>query len=197
MAAEVRLPVPIFRLGTLMIRNTALGLCLLALVAGVGTRASSEFGLFPATYASTEVSTMEKSRKADNPAAGKGVFARVTWRLAGYRQIPIGGGTRKASPVPLITSIGMDLFSGGDSISVGGRRCESVSFDISRIAARPYLAMRYGIEPELLSVSSNELIVIKTDCDLPGMREFMRLDARRLIVFIDGVFWLFEPDVLY
>ena len=91
----------------------------------------------------------------------------------------------------------IDLFSGGDSISYGGQSCKGVNFETTVVNAKRHLTTRYGVDPEFLSIGNDQLTVIKTDCDLPGMNEFMKLHNGRLLVFIEGVFIFLEPDVIY
>lgn len=91
----------------------------------------------------------------------------------------------------------MDIFSGGDSISLGSKSCEGVSFEASVVDANSYLAARYGVDAAFLDVTDEKLTVVSTSCDLPGMREFVRLNDRRLIVLVDDVFFFLEPNVTY
>jgi hypothetical protein len=135
--------------------------------------------------------------KGGAPAASSGITARVTWRVTDFRSAPDSAEETPPAPMPRIGFINIDLFSGGDSISFGGRSCEGVSFTTSTVDAESYLTTRYGVAPEFLNVTSRQFAVLKTDCDLPGMDEFIQLNDRRLILFIDGGFLFLEPDVYY
>jgi hypothetical protein len=58
-----------------------------------------------------------------------------------------------------------------------------------------YLTERYQATPQLLGIADKTIQVITTDCQLPGFSEYIRLPDRRLIVWIKGVFFFFEPKV--
>lgn len=75
--------------------------------------------------------------------------------------------------------------------------CRGVSFQKETMPAMEYLSNTWNITPQDLGIEVQEVQVIHTNCSLPGFQEYMRLNDRRLIVPINGVFFFFEPAVSY
>lgn len=46
-------------------------------------------------------------------------------------------------------------------------------------------------------MSDEWIEVIKTDCNLPGFQEYLRLGDRRLLIRVRGVFFFLEPSMSY
>jgi len=125
--------------------------------------------------------------------ANTGVAMRVLWTVSAYhiRKKAVWGKTEAQGmlfkPLDISTS----------SITFDGQTCHDVTFETEIVDAVKYLAVRYQTTPQTLGFEEKALKVIKTNCCLPGFSEYMRLRDRRLIVPINGVFFVFEPAVNY
>jgi len=65
------------------------------------------------------------------------------------------------------------------------------------VNAKEYLARVYRTTSRALGIDEEVVEVVKTNCDLPGFAEYIRLRDRRLVIHINGVFFFFEPAVNY
>ena len=71
--------------------------------------------------------------------------------------------------------------------------CKNISFQEEIVEAEDYLANIWDITRQELGISDEQIKVIKTQCDIPGFGEYMRLSDGHLVVVIHGVFFSFEP----
>lgn len=126
-------------------------------------------------------------------ATADGVSARVLWTVAGYKigENAIWG---KAEAEKLLFK---PLDVGATYITFDGKTCRDIIFQKTRVNAAKYLDQTYHIAPEILGISEEVLEVVKTNCDLPGFSEYMRLKDRKLVIHVNGVFFYFEPAVNY
>jgi len=122
-------------------------------------------------------------------STGKGM--RVLWTVSEYK-IGFGGewGENEArsllfKPLDVSTS----------SITFNGQTCQGISFKSEIVDTDKYLSERYQTTPQMLGILEETIQVIKTNCQLPGFSEYIRLTDRRLIVWIEGVFFVFESAV--
>jgi len=122
-----------------------------------------------------------------------GVTMRVLWTVSAYHvgKSAVWGETEAKDmlfkPLDINTS----------AITFDGQTCYDVTFKDEIVDAAQYLAEKYQTTAQALGFKEKILKVIKTNCCLPGFSEYMRLEDRRLIVPINGVFFLFEPSVNY
>lgn len=84
-----------------------------------------------------------------------------------------------------------------DSISFAGRVCKSITFSRKTARLSDYLSAAHGIAPQDLNLENQSVQVIQTTCDLPGFSEFLKLEDRRLLVSINGIFYFLEPFIFY
>ena len=125
--------------------------------------------------------------------ANTGVTMRVLWTVSAYHigKNAAWGKTEAQGmlfkPLDISTS----------TITFDGQTCHDVTFETEIVDSVQYLAERYQTAPQTLGFEEKTLKVIKTNCCLPGFSEYMRLRDRRLIVPINGVFFVFEPAVNY
>jgi hypothetical protein len=122
-----------------------------------------------------------------------GVSMRVLWTISGYK---VGEGAvwgeeqaRKLLFKPL------DI--GVTKITFDGQTCHDVIFEKKIVNAKEYLANVYRTAPQALKIDEESIEAVKTNCDLPGFAEYIRLKDRRLIIHLNGVFFYFEPAVNY
>ena len=86
---------------------------------------------------------------------------------------------------------------GATYITFDGKTCRDIVFKTMSIKAKEYLDRAYHTSPRALGIAEEALEVVKTNCDLPGFAEYMRLKDRRLVIHVNGVFFYFEAAVNY
>jgi len=116
---------------------------------------------------------------------------RVLWTVSAYHMGKNAVWGEAEAQNMLFKPLDMDT----SSITFDGQTCNEVVFEAEEVNAAGYLAEKYQTTPEILDIKEETLRVIKTNCDLPGFSEYMRLGDRRLIVPINGVLFIFEPAV--
>jgi len=143
-------------------------------------------------------STTAKSMAEDNfqpqpQTMGGSVSMRVLWTVSEYR---IGTNAvwgneeaRKLLFKPLDITATMIIFD--------GKRCRNVIFNKETAKTKEYLDKFFHITPQMLDIADETVEVIKTDCNLPGFAEYLRLRDGRLVIHINGVFFYLEPKVNY
>lgn len=72
-----------------------------------------------------------------------------------------------------------------------------MAFKKEKVDATQYLAEKYQITPAMLGCREEMIEVIRTNCNLSGFSEYMRLRDRKLIVPINGILFVFEPAINY
>ena len=118
---------------------------------------------------------------------------RVLWRISGYK---VGEGAvwgEKEARKLLFKPLDIDAAK----ITFDGKTCCNVIFQREEVKAKEYLDHAYRTTPRALGIEEERVEVVKTNCDLPGFSEYMRLRDRRLIIHLNGVFFYFEPAVNY
>ena len=148
-------------------------------------------GGLPASRAGAAENVSPACSKSEGP--GKGLSMRVLWTVSGYvRGRAAALGDEEAGAL-LFKPLDID-----DSVIVfDGKTCKGVKFEKEQVNTAAYLKGRWDITPQALGLNDPQLQVVKTNCDLPGFKEYMQLNDRRLIVPINGVFFFFEPAVAY
>ena len=120
-----------------------------------------------------------------------GTSMRVLWTVSAYK-IGFGGEWGDNEARSLLFKP-LDISS--SSITFNGQTCQGISFKSEMVDTEKYLSERYQTTPHMLGIPEETIQVIKTNCQLPGFSEYIRLTDRRLIVWIEGVFFVFEPFV--
>jgi len=121
----------------------------------------------------------------------RGKVMRVLWTVSAYK-IGFGGKWGENEARSLLFK---PLDKRSSSITFNGQTCRGISFKSEMVHTEKYLSERYQTTPHMLGISQETIQVIKTNCQLPGFSEYIRLKDRRLIVWIEGVFFFFEPTV--
>jgi len=126
---------------------------------------------------------------ASNPNGPGGVSMRVLWTVSGYvfGKNPAWG--EREAKAFLFKPLDMNE----TGIIFNDQVCKGVTFQKEIVNTTEYLAEVWQITPQTLDIDEQKMQVIKTNCDIPGFRQYMRLSDRRLIVPINGVFFFFEP----
>jgi len=135
------------------------------------------------------------SKELSSPPSAEGriVSMRVLWTVSEYK---IGKeavwGEQEARGL-LFKPLDMD----DTSITFDGQTCRNISFDKKVINTAEYLCKEYDTDPQALGIEGETVELIKTNCNLPGFGEYIRLQNRQLIIHINGVFFYLSPAVNY
>ena len=158
----------------------------------------SSFMAFAALSAILAASVFSASAKASENREGKspvnnagGVSMRVLWTVSGYVFGKNSAWGEQEAKALLFKPL--DINETG--IIFNGRVCKGVTFQKEMVNTAEYLDNVWQVTPQTLGIDEQKMQVIKTNCDIPGFQEYMRLSDRRLIVQIKGVFFFFEPAV--
>ena len=128
---------------------------------------------------------------ASGPANPGGASMRVLWTVSGY----VLGKNSVWGEQEAKALLFKPLDIKETEIIFNGRVCKGVTFQKETVNASEYLAEVWQASPKTLGIDEQKMQVVKTNCDIPGFRQYMRLSDRRLIVPINGVFFFFEPAV--
>ncbi len=138
-------------------------------------------------------SQLKNGRMHSPPAINEGISLRVLWTVSEYKLGTDAVLAKKEADELLFKPLHMDA----NSITFAGKKCSNVTFRKETVAAKKYFETTFHISPEALGITDNTVELIKTNCDLPGFGEFMRLSDRQLMVHIKGVFFFLRPAVVY
>jgi hypothetical protein len=119
------------------------------------------------------------------------VNMRVLWTINGY----VLGKDAKLDEQAAKAMLFKPLDITSTEIIFAGKACQKVIFQVETVKAADYLAQVWQTTPAALAVTDETVQVFKTNCALPGFQEYVRLSDSRLIVQMDGVFFIFEPNV--
>jgi|GEM_PF-2513985 len=122
-----------------------------------------------------------------------GASMRVLWTILEYK---VGEGAvwgEEEARKLLFKPLDIDA----TKITFDGQTCHDVIFEKKVVNAKEYLSNVYRTAPQALKIDEEFMEVVKTNCTLPGFAEYIRLKDRRLIIYLNGVFFYFEPVVNY
>jgi hypothetical protein len=151
-------------------------------------------GLICIVSCSTTVKSIAEDNIQSKPQTMVGsVSMRVLWTVSEYRPgTNAAWGDNEArkllfKPLDITTT----------TITFDGKKCSNVTFKRDTVKTKEYLDKFFHITPQMLNIADETVEVIKTDCNLPGFAEYLRLRDRRLVININGVFFYLEPKVDY
>ena len=137
----------------------------------------------------------DESRRLEPLRANSGTSMRVLWRISEYK---VGEGAvwgEEDARGMLFKPLDIDTEKA--RITFDGRTCRDVIFDTKTVHAREYLEHVYQSASRAAGIDDETIEVVKTNCDLPGFAEYIRLKDKRLVIQIKGVFFFFEPALNY
>ncbi|WP_045212885.1 hypothetical protein [Desulfonatronovibrio magnus] len=82
-------------------------------------------------------------------------------------------------------------------IIFAGQKCEGVDFDRQTGSLEEYLGEKHGFGPGYIGLEEQKATIVRTNCGMEGFSEFLRLDDRRIVLEIRGMFFILEPVVDY
>jgi hypothetical protein len=116
---------------------------------------------------------------------------RVLWTISNYIITP----GEKWGENEARSLLFKPLDIGSSYITFNGQTCRDISFISEVVNTDEYLSQRHQTTPQMLGIKEKTIRVVKTNCRLPGFSEYIRLADRRLIIWIEGAFFFFEPTV--
>lgn len=152
------------------------------------------FGIFMfATIGEGQSPVLKSEELPSSSIVCSGVSMRVLWSISKY----IVGEKAIWGESEARTMLFKPLDIGETHITFDGKTCSNVVFKRETVKIKEYLHRVYCATPLTLGIDEEVVKVIKTNCDLPGFAEYIRLRDRRLVIHINGVFFFFEPVVNY
>jgi hypothetical protein len=129
--------------------------------------------------------------RADTGESSGGESMRVLWVVKEYQRLPDAAWSEEQARSMLFKPLDM----GESSITFDGRTCHGLTFEREEIDLAEYLNKFHSEAPALLNIQGERAILIRTQCDIPGFAEFVRLQDRRLLIHIGGVLFFLKPNV--
>lgn len=78
-------------------------------------------------------------------------------------------------------------------INFMGKSCQNLVTTQETVNSAEYLTGTWQTTPSELGINQSELKVVKTNCEIPGLSEYIVLETGQLIINQDGVFFVFDP----
>ncbi len=147
------------------------------------------FGLASTLWCGADRSTANP----DKAVVSSGESMKVLWTVLGYKRTDNATWTENEAKALLFKPLDMD----STSITFDQKKCTNVTFERKEVSASEYLKHHYNVTPQWLGIPDTNLRVIVTNCNIPGFAEYMRLKDRRLVIFLNGIFFFLEPNVTY
>lgn len=116
---------------------------------------------------------------------------RVLWTVSSYVIGP--DATWTESDAQALIFKGLDI--NDTQIIFDGQACSGVTFQSEEINLADTLSA-WKTTPAELGITDGPARLYKTNCTLPGFAEYLRLNDRRLIVPINGVFFIFQSTAI-
>jgi hypothetical protein len=126
-------------------------------------------------------------------AVSSGVSMRVLWTISAYKVAQNAAWGEEEARKLLFKPLDIDT----NRITFDSQTCRDVIFEKEKVNAKEYLDHVYHTTPQALGIEQGLFEVVKTNCILPGFAEYLRLRDRRLIIYLNGVFFYFKPVVNY
>jgi hypothetical protein len=126
------------------------------------------------------------------PNSAGGLFATPTTRWTVVSYVP--GQLVAMSEDDARAMVSQPVTIDKASISFKGRSCENITFREENTAAADYLLETWHATPDMLGIKAAEVQVVKTGCDIPGFKEYIRLDTGQLVIGLDGYFFILDPQ---
>jgi hypothetical protein len=124
---------------------------------------------------------------------GGGVSMRVLWTVSEYRMGRSAVWGKDEARTLLFKPLDMDA----TTITFDGKTCRDVIFKKEMVKVKEYVEQVFHATPQALGIEEEMAELVKTNCELPGFSEYLRLKDRRIIIYMNGVFFYFEPAVNY
>lgn len=151
------------------------------------------FFISPAASAKRPSSDVENYAGNMSKTLQTGETMRVLWTVSSYQKTK--NATSEDSEARKLLFQPLDITP--SSISFNGQTCVDISFSSKVFDTEDYFHKHFAISPLLIDYNDNKIEVIQTTCTIPGFSEYIRLRDRRLVVDIDGILYIFIPNISY
>jgi hypothetical protein len=132
-------------------------------------------------------------RTSSRPMGRGGVSMRALWTVSKYTIGKNALWGDKEARAMLFKPLDITA----TTITFDGKTCRGVIFKKETLKAKEYLDSAFHTDPQTLGIAEEVVEVMKTNCDLPGFAEYLRLKDRRLVIYLHGIFFYLEPAVHY
>jgi hypothetical protein len=129
------------------------------------------------------------ARTATPAGQAEAASMRPLWSVSGYHLGQGAGIPEQEARSQLFKAL--DLTQG--EITFDGRRCRTGALQRRKVDPARFLPLAWRVTPEELGIAEREIEVVRTECALPGFREYLRLQGNRLVIRVEGVFYFFDP----
>jgi hypothetical protein len=153
----------------------------------------SAFGTFMFVSNIEEHPGLKTAAQSSQLVGSGGISMRALWTVSEYK---VGVGTvwgEEEARKLLFKPLDIDA----DKITFDAQTCHDVIFEKRMVNTKEYLDHTYRTTPRSLGIEEELVEVVKTNCNLPGFAEYMRLRDRRIVIHLNGVFFYFNPAVNY
>ena len=140
-------------------------------------------------WGGTDMTGTNSGKGFDSSSAG----LKVLWTVLDYKRTDNATWTENEAKGMLFKPLYIDK----TSITFGSDKCENIYFKIKEVKASEYLERIYKVDPQWLGITDDPVKLIQTNCDIPGFSEYIRLKDRRLVIFLNGIFFFLELNVVY
>ena len=135
-----------------------------------------------------------KASASPQHARKDGVSMRVLWRISEYR---LGGSDALWGEEEARRLLFKPLDIAAGKITFDGQTCSNVVFKTEKVNTKEYLDHTFHSTPQALGIERRDGGAGKDRLPLPGFSEYMRLNDRRIVIHLNGVFFFFAPAVDY
>ncbi|MFO7568887.1 MAG: hypothetical protein R6W75_03735 [Smithellaceae bacterium] len=140
-----------------------------------------------------KVSTLQAKSPTLQDTAKSGVSMRALWTVSGFFIPTDSDATQEQARTLLFKPLDI----GESWITFDGKTCHNLTFTHETVNPQDVAKSYFGAIPEASGNTDIALNIVKTDCDIHGFSEYLRLKDRRLVIKRDGVFFYFQPAVDY
>lgn len=79
------------------------------------------------------------------------------------------------------------------ALTFDGQTCQSLNLQSETVRTADFVPASWRTSGEVLGIDDEEILVLRTNCSVPGFGEYVRLQDDRLVVKMPGVFVFFTP----
>jgi len=120
-----------------------------------------------------------------------GVVMGIPWKLTDYLILP-NATWNKSDANKLIFK---EAFIDKNSIHFNGQTCKGVNFKYSTVSLNQHLSTKYHISVGAMNLPEQQASIISTNCNIRGFNNYLRLNDRRILIFLNGVAFFLTPSI--
>ena len=120
-----------------------------------------------------------------------GAVMGIPWKLTDYLILP-NATWNKSDANKLVFK---EAFIDKNSIRFNGQTCKGVNFKHSTVSLNQHLSTKYHISVGAMNLPEQQVSKISTNCNISGFNNYLRLNDRRILIFINGVAFFLTPGI--